>query len=50
MNIIHHYGLSLVGKAIPDLNPADTRSKFIEALPQPVSAAARFFRRIPTPL
>ena len=41
---IHHYGLSLVGKAIPDLNPADTRSKFIEAFHNLLSAAARFFR------
>ena len=41
---IHHYGLSLVGKAIPDLNPADTRSKFIEGFHNLLSAAARFFR------
>jgi hypothetical protein len=41
---IHHYGLSLVGKAVPDLNPADTRSKFIEAFHNLLSAAARFFR------
>ena len=41
---VHHYGLSLVGKAIPDLNPADTRSKFIEGFHNLLSAAARFFR------
>jgi len=41
---LHHYGLSLVGKAVPDLNPADTRSKFIEAFHNLLSAAARFFR------
>jgi hypothetical protein len=41
---VHHYGLSLVGKAVPDLNPADTRSKFIEAFHNLLSAAARFFR------
>jgi len=27
----HHYGLTLVGKAIPDFRPADARSKFLEA-------------------
>jgi hypothetical protein len=41
---IHHYGLSLMGKAVPDLNPADTRSKFIEGFHNLLSAAARFFR------
>jgi len=41
---LHHYGLSLVGKAVPDLNPADIRSKFIEGFHNLLSAAARFFR------
>jgi len=41
---LHHYGLSLVGKAVPDLNPADTRSKFIEGFHNLLAAAARFFR------
>jgi hypothetical protein len=41
---IHHYGLTLMGKAVPDLNPADTRSKFIEGFHNLLSAAARFFR------
>ncbi len=27
----HEYGISLVGKAVPDLNPADSRTKFLEA-------------------
>src|ERR1700683_1048280 len=40
----HHSGLSLGAKAIPDLNPADTRSKFIEGFHTLLSAAARFFR------
>jgi hypothetical protein len=40
----HHYGLSLMGKAVPDLNPADSRSKFIEGFHNLLSAAARFFR------
>jgi hypothetical protein len=41
---LHHYGLALMGKAVPDLNPADSRSKFIEAFHNLLSAAARFFR------
>ena len=41
---LHHYGVSLVGKAVPDLNPADSRSKFIEAFHNLLSAAARFFK------
>jgi len=40
----HHYGLSLMGKAVPDLNPADNRSKFIEGFHNLHSAAARFFK------
>jgi hypothetical protein len=40
----HHYGLSLMGKAVPDLNPADSRSKFIEGFHNLLSAAARFFK------
>jgi hypothetical protein len=27
----HHYGISLQGKAVADISPADSRSKFIEA-------------------
>jgi hypothetical protein len=27
----HQYGMSLVGKAVPNFRPADTRSKFVEA-------------------
>jgi hypothetical protein len=41
---MHHYGLSLMGKAVPDLNPADSRSKFIEAFHNLLSAAARFYK------
>ncbi|HXB74906.1 MAG TPA: hypothetical protein VNY05_42135, partial [Candidatus Acidoferrales bacterium] len=36
--------LSLMGKAVPDLSPADTRSKFIEGFHNLLSATARFFR------
>jgi len=40
----HQYGLSLVGKAVLDLDPADIRSKFIESFHNLLSASARFFR------
>jgi hypothetical protein len=40
----HQYGCSIVGKAIPNFNPADTRSRFIEGFHNLLSAAARFFR------
>jgi hypothetical protein len=40
----HHYGLSLIGTAVSDLNPADSRSKFIEAFHNLLSCAARFFQ------
>jgi len=40
----HHYGLSLIGTTVSDLNPADSRSKFIEAFHNLLSAAARFFK------
>ena len=40
----HQYGLPLVGQAVPDIDPADSRSKFIEAFHNLLSAAARFFK------
>jgi hypothetical protein len=40
----HHYGLSLIGTALSDVNPADSRSKFIEAFHNLLSCAARFFK------
>jgi hypothetical protein len=40
----HHYGLSLIGTTVSDLNPADSRSKFIEAFHNLLSCAARFFK------
>ncbi|SFK58833.1 8-amino-7-oxononanoate synthase [Methylocapsa palsarum] len=41
---LHHYGLPLMGKAVSDLDPADSRSKFIEGFHNLLGAAARFFR------
>lgn len=40
----HHYGLTLQGKAIPQLRPADSRSKFLEALHNLLYLAAIFFK------
>lgn len=40
----HHYGLSLVGKAVTGLEPADTRSKFIEAFHNLLYRAAQFYQ------
>jgi hypothetical protein len=40
----HEYGLSLLGKAIPSLSPADRRSKFIEAFHNLLYRTWIFFR------
>jgi hypothetical protein len=40
----HHYGLTLVGKAVPKLTPADSRSKFITAFHNLLNRAAIFFK------
>lgn len=40
----HHYGLKLVGKAIPELRSADSRSKFIEAFHNLLYRTAAFYR------
>ena len=41
----HHYGLALEGKAIPNLRPADSRSKFIEAFHNLLRLAAVFYKQ-----
>jgi hypothetical protein len=41
----HEYGLPLVGKAIPQLRPADRRSKFLEAFHSLLHQAAVFYER-----
>jgi hypothetical protein len=41
----HHYGLGLVGKAVPKLRPADRRSKFLEAFHGLLHQAALFYER-----
>ena len=40
----HHYGLSLVGKAVPSMRPADNRSKFLEAFHSLLRQTAVFYK------
>ncbi|HEX7334099.1 MAG TPA: hypothetical protein VF290_21515 [Pyrinomonadaceae bacterium] len=40
----HHYGLKLVGKAVPELRSAESRSKFIEAFHNLLHRTAAFYR------
>ena len=40
----HQYGLKLVGKAVPELRSADSRSKFIEAFHNLLYRTAAFYR------
>lgn len=40
----HHYGISLQGRAVPQLSSADSRSKFLEAFHNLLSRAAAFYR------
>lgn len=41
---VHHYGFSLVGKAISDFQPADNRSKFVEAFHNLLHYTTLFYR------
>jgi hypothetical protein len=41
----HHYGLTLAGKAIPEFRPAETRSKFLEALHHLLYLSTVFFKQ-----
>jgi hypothetical protein len=40
----HHYGLKIIGKAVPELRSADSRSKFIEAFHNLLYRASVFYR------
>ncbi len=40
----HHYGLKLVGRAVPELQTADSRSKFIETFHNLLYRTAIFYR------
>jgi len=39
----HHYGISLFGKALPNMRPADSRSKFMEAFHNLLHLCSRFY-------
>jgi hypothetical protein len=39
----HHYGIRLVGKAVTDFRPADSRSKFIEAFHHLLALCREFY-------
>ena len=41
----HQYGLSLVGRALGDFQPADTRSRFLDAFHALLSLTTRFYRQ-----
>jgi hypothetical protein len=40
----HHYGLKIIGKAVPELRSADSRSKFIEGFHNLLYRVAGFYR------
>jgi hypothetical protein len=40
----HHYGLTLVGKAVPKLNPADSRANFVAAFHKLLHRASVFYQ------
>ncbi len=40
----HHYGLTLYGKAVPSLRPADSRSKFLEGFHNLLYVCSVFFK------
>jgi hypothetical protein len=40
----HHYGLTIYGKAVPTLRPADSRSKFLEAFHHLLHRTSVFYR------
>lgn len=41
----HHYGFSLVGRAVPRIRTADTRSRLLEALNNLLSRCAEFYHQ-----
>ncbi|MEP7337944.1 MAG: hypothetical protein ABI977_09390 [Acidobacteriota bacterium] len=41
----HHYGISIEGRAVPNLRPADSRSKFLEAFHQLLHLCIPFFKQ-----
>jgi hypothetical protein len=41
----HHYGLTLVGRAVPELRPADSRGRFLEAFHNLLHTVAAFYKQ-----
>jgi hypothetical protein len=41
----HHYGITLHGKAVPELNAADSRSKFLEAFHTLLTVCITFYKQ-----
>lgn len=42
----HHYGMTLLGKAVPRLRAADSRSRFLEAFHNLLNLCATFFKEV----
>jgi hypothetical protein len=42
---LHHYGLPLQGRAVPNLQPAESRSRFLEAFHSLLYQVAQFYER-----
>jgi hypothetical protein len=42
----HHYGITLVGKAVPTLSSADSRSKFLEAFHHLLHLTAKYYLQV----
>ncbi len=42
----HEYGLKLLGRAVPEMRPVDTRSKFLEAFHNLLAKCAIFYKEI----
>lgn len=42
---LHHYGLPLQGRAVPNLQPAESRSRFLEAFHSLLFQVAQFYER-----
>jgi hypothetical protein len=40
----HHYGFTIAGKAVPALNPADSRTKFLEAFHNLLHRTSAFYK------
>ncbi|MCK6589738.1 MAG: hypothetical protein L6Q76_19375 [Polyangiaceae bacterium] len=41
----HHYGITIIGKSVPPLRTADSRSKFMEAFHNLIRVASQFYKQ-----